>query len=761
MSDYKLVKLYPISKCRFVIILAKLHSPGTKRAMALTLNDQPKRQKSNAAHNNFMRSALIAPFVSSHMPTPRERSSYNNDVSLSFFSSSARTYAGKQRKGIQEEHMESLSIEEHVEEALSAPFFLSLQTPLPQSITTALDFVAHTPSHEITSFWEEQLSRLQTLTLDASPTDKTWNNLIPATIRPAAGKLRLAPLMSLMAQHNMGGSIWLQQFLFGFKLIGKLGQEDCFPLSEKMLSKKPLDANKIASSISSRFSDRARKSGFKNAARLWEEAQSQQKEGWLSEAFPLSFDGQPFILRNPNLNIAFRFGVEQADKLRACDDLRHSMTNLACVVLTPIKLASWDHVAEMCSQIREPNRDWHFFKADHEAAYKQLPIDEGHAKLAVIALRSPHDHKWYGFMSRTLMFGAISAVLHYNVFSRILAELACRIFGLPMLSYFDDFGALLPAEIAKQGLLTFSRMCTLLGIKLKLQKSEVGPAITFLGLLGTFPSKEGGMDLTVSLPQDKAAKWAADITQYQAKGIITHPELEKLIGKLCFSQTCLFGKFARTQLRCLYRKLYAPKYKAALSKHENLTLSWWIDVLLNLTPRIPRASCKPPDFVLYTDAATSSRSIAAILFQGGSNPPIVQKLATSRVPKFWTSRFNAKNEIFGMELLAPLAFIWFNRKQLTNKTVNLYIDNNNVVTSLVRGDSGADFIAAMIAMFWRIAEAHSIDVWIGRVSSKRNPADLPSREVQLPFKVLRRMEFRELFKLFQITKKWDMTPMAG
>ena len=143
----------------------------------------------------------------------------------------------------------------------------------------------------------------------------------------------------------------------------------------------------------------------------------------------------------------------------------------------------------------------------------------------------------------------------------------------------------------------------------------------------------------------------------------------------------------------------------------------------------------------------------------GSSPPLVLKLAVSRVPKFWASRFNAKNEIFGMELLAPLAFLWFNRKQLANRAIYLYIDNNNVATSLVRGDSGTDSIAAMIAMFWRIAEAYSIDVWIGRVSSKRNPADLPTREVQLPFKVLRRMEFNELFKLLQLTRKWDMTPI--
>ena len=94
-------------------------------------------------------------------------------------------------------------------------------------------------------------------------------------------------------------------------------------------------------------------------------------KGWLTPPFPLTLDSSPFILRGESLNVAFRFGVEQADKLRACDDLRHSLANLACVVSTPIKLASWGHVAEMCNRVGGPGRDWHFLKADHEAAYKQ------------------------------------------------------------------------------------------------------------------------------------------------------------------------------------------------------------------------------------------------------------------------------------------------------------------------------------------------------------------------------------------------------
>ena len=142
----------------------------------------------------------------------------------------------------------------------------------------------------------------------------------------------------------------------------------------------------------------------------------QQGKGWLSDHFPLASSGDPFTSRDSSLNIAFRFGVEQSEKIRACDYLRHSLTNIACVVLAPINRASWGRHAEIPRLLNRGSREWGFFKADRESPYKKIPLGENHVRLAVIALWRPIDGQWYGFFSRTVMFGAISAVLHYNLF---------------------------------------------------------------------------------------------------------------------------------------------------------------------------------------------------------------------------------------------------------------------------------------------------------------------------------------------------------
>ena len=152
-----------------------------------------------------------------------------------------------------------------------------------------------------------------------------------------------------------------------------------------------------------------------------------------------------------------------------------------------------------------------------------------------------------------MVFGAVAAVLHYNVLARILSELTTQLFGIPLLCFFGDFGEITPAELAGRAIDTFTAFCELLGIKLKSEKSEFVAIITFRGLEGFPPCVGNNYLLSVSLTEEKASRWATEISSLISKKSIPPPELEKLIGKLGFARTNLFGKFARTQLRPLYK----------------------------------------------------------------------------------------------------------------------------------------------------------------------------------------------------------------
>ena len=683
---------------------------------------------------------------------PRERSSYNDDIQLEPFCKADFSIAGQQRKGIHEPLSSCKSFDRHVRASMDERFPLSISTPLPHRLRNNALFCRDTPPARLLSIWETQLSKVEKLVSSCALAQSKWDACIPPELLPAAGRLKTVAIKQLMGVCGMGGTRWLDQFAFGFPITGLLSQKFLFGVDDKADPSAILPLPELFKTAASRFRERAEKSGRKNAQPLWDEALEQVKKGWLLPPAELAADGRPASWRSEKYNIAFRFGVLQQDKLRACDDLKHAMTNLACVISTPNQLLSWDHISQLSQLMSEKGGDWVLFKADHESAYKQLPIRPSDMKASIIALRHPSSGKWFGFVTRTLIFGSIAAVLHYNVFSRILAELTIRCLGLPLVIYFDDFAAIIRAQLGPDALRIFTRFCSALGITLKLGKSQVGGRIVFLGLLGSFPCAGNRHKLEISLPAEKRKSWSQLIASFLTAGKISHSCLEKLIGRLLFSQSAVFGKFARTQLRPLYLKLHRRVYCAKLSAQERLLFSWWKQVIEEFTPRISVPRPLRPHWILYTDAATSTRLLCAVLFHGDSSTPHIKACCTSAAPIPWEYLFRHTTLIYGLELLALVAFFEDWAPRLAGSCIWVYLDSNNCLAAIVRGDSDTAVIAILVARFWKIVQRHNICVWFSRVNTKLNPADRPTRNQILPYRTAQHLSFKSLRSLFTLCR---------
>ena len=76
----------------------------------------------------------------------------------------------------------------------------------------------------------------------------------------------------------------------------------------------------------------------------------------------------------------------------------------------------------------------------------------------------------------------------------------------------------------------------------------------------SFPRKINGWGSDVSLYREKSEACGSATPQHIRTCSIAAVPLENLIGKLVFAHPSLFGKFARNQLRPLYRKLYSDQY---------------------------------------------------------------------------------------------------------------------------------------------------------------------------------------------------------
>ena len=304
------------------------------------------------------------------------------------------------------------------------------------------------------------------------------------------------------------------------------------------------------------------------------------------------------------LNPAFRFAVAQSAKVRACDDLKDSLTNRLCVISTPITLPGWDLIGAMRWFIsHHSSAPWAFLKGDDTSAYKNPPMRVGDSLTAVITLWDGSAHCWQGFVPRTLIFGATASVLHYNTFSRLLANLINRLFGIPLLAFYDDLGSPMLFALGRIALETLTKACRLLGVILKKSKSEWGNPLTFLGLLGHFPNRSNCGALQISLSPGKIAKWTREIEVFLMHGSIPNNDLQKLIGELNFAQSMVFGKCARAPIRPLFTWLYASYFPPLISPTVGLILRWRISLIRSIKPRAVSILPFYPKFVIFTDAS--------------------------------------------------------------------------------------------------------------------------------------------------------------
>ena len=120
----------------------------------------------------------------------------------------------------------------------------------------------------------------------------------------------------------------------------------------------------------------------------------------------------------------------------------------------------------------------------------------------------------------------------------------------------------------------------------KTDKSNVGELVVFLGIEGAAPSPANSMKLSARLTPEKSAKRVDDLKLSLRQGREGHKDLESAICRLGFAQTCLFGKFARCQIRPLYVRLLRKWYIRTLSDYEVSARRRRAPALHNVSPRV-------------------------------------------------------------------------------------------------------------------------------------------------------------------------------
>ena len=96
------------------------------------------------------------------------------------------------------------------------------------------------------------------------------------------------------------------------------------------------------------------------------------------------------------------------------------------------------------------------------------------------------------------------------------------------------------------------------------------------------------------------------IKSYISAQSVDFKSLDKLIGRLSFASTNIFGKFARSLAKPLYAKRHSAHFSDELDDDLVANLKWWLSALTCELSRSSGILPLFPRYVIYTDASWKS-----------------------------------------------------------------------------------------------------------------------------------------------------------
>ena len=335
----------------------------------------------------------------------------------------------------------------------------------------------------------------------------------------------------------------------GFKLVGTPQVTGVFQ-SEPAVSKVTIQQlDDLSPMIGFQLWDRIGKA--KCDSEVWDiTSQESGEKGWLSE--PMTFE---------QLNREFgevwtpvrRFGIVQSGKTRVIDDFSENGCNAAYAAQEHIAWcgAALSSMAFKRGEARFRlstgellvgrvhqgwmNQDEALVSktVDLKSAYKQLAIHPSDRKRSVISVNDPKDSQVYGFISRTLLFGAASAMLSFNRVARLLWRILVSA-GVLCANYFDDYPVLDFQSASDTSVHAVRSIVAMLGFKCSLDKeADFSKETDLLGVkLDTSKAAEG--TVWISNKESRVKALSENIDAVIKEGVLKSSEVPRLFGRLQF-----------------------------------------------------------------------------------------------------------------------------------------------------------------------------------------------------------------------------------
>ena len=463
------------------------------------------------------------------------------------------------------------------------------------------------------------------------------------------------------------------------------------------------------------------------------------------------------IVDNDAFVCSRRFVIIQGNKPRVIDDLRESCINEAFTIVDRLCLHDIDFVASMLAFLSKTVRDragvsmelqdgrvlsgplhkdfgcerkWYGKCRDLAKAYKQIPVSACWHRFGVLMVHHPDDRRPRYFVTRSLPFGARASVYAFNRLSRGLWFLMAKLCHVILGCFYDDFPIIEPSVICDPGL-SVQHMLEALGWLYAKDPSKGKPFAEEFDVLGVrinTSSLHSGVFTLANKPSrvDKVIELISDIKKL---GKVDKKKAQVIHGLLNFMASFVMGHSVRLACRVFASAISAGnRWNRQQVVH---ACDFTLHCLLNLRERTIDSRGERRPVLVFTDAAFKggvSTYGVVIIDQVSSKREVFGGEIAQHLTDFWLqwgSQVIAQAEAFAM-LIARIAF----RSVLHNRRVIFFLDNESCRYSRIKTLSDSQSLMRIIQLFHQSSEIDHAIMWVERVPSDSNIADLPSRGLQ-------------------------------
>ncbi|KAK3726496.1 hypothetical protein QZH41_003891 [Actinostola sp. cb2023] len=363
------------------------------------------------------------------------------------------------------------------------------------------------------------------------------------------------------------------------------------------------------------------------------------------------------------------------------------------------------------------------YKRDLRRAYRQFPVD-------------PFDYPLLGYrwndelyFDVVLPMGLRSAAMACQRITNAVCFI-CRSERHGIISYLDDFIGVSEPASAWKSFNYCGSILEELGLEESLNKvCEPATVVTCLGV--QFDTTQ----MTMSVTPQRLAEIEALLVSWLTKKTATKADLQSLVGKLSFVSKCVRqSRLFLSRILAVLCTLKRNHHRTRLTREFRRDLTWWLRFLrtYNGVSLIRSSPWSAPDIVFSTDAClTGCGGVSHSQYFHATFPAEAQ------------SQFA---DIHRLEALAILVALRLWGHSWTGLRIQVFCDNQAVVSALSSGKVKDQLLAACLRDIWYIAATYDFEIRAVYLTSGDNRvADLLSRWHLGP-------KFREDFEQLLVTQ---------